>query len=772
MKKILLVAVVSMMTTMNVLAQIPYIQCEWDDVNKKIVKTTEHTNYEQTHYISEHAEGTPLKDWVVVNQTITIKENLKCLGTVHLILCDGVTLTVEKGLAVNAGYGELIIHSQSYGDLMGKFIAKSTNEGQAGIGGATSTYSGQIEIQGGDITAYGAKYGSGIGCSNDRDGLEITIKGGHIVAYGGMYGAGIGGGGIKNNDIDGSIEGNDITIYDGYVEAHGGDSGAGIGGGLNVNGCSGLNIYGGTVKAYGGSRGAGIGSGEQKQNKRHGGVLTVFGGNVEAHGGAYGAGIGGGQDASGATVTVNGGTVWASSGTDAAGIGSGESATETIHGGSLIVYGGEVFADGSDWGAGIGGGEDADGAQVEIYGGKVTAWAGDDAGNKNGSAIGSEVGDNHRGSLKFGDNMMVHAGQTPSSTSLFTEPERTPACFFRPYASVEPCTHKGSTYTVSGKTDTDTHSLQCRYCKGISEERHHFENGECTVCHVSGDISTVSIYLPEKVGDSYTDGHYGSTPTTQQQLITNSTFELPAPPVTYLPSGVTFAGWHVGTPEGITSYWVGDDEQILEAGSLYTVTADISLTARYKGLDISLADNADNSDILWQNDGKKAQRVTLTDRMLYKNGEWNTLCLPFNVPISGSVLDGDGVDVRTLSSAAFTDGTLTLNFTGAGDVSVIEAGKPYIIKWNSGTDLTDADLVFSNVTIRNTMNDVECDLGDGNGITFCGIYHSISFTEDDRNTLLLGENNKLDYPQSGAAIGAQHACFVLSGFTAGDPSDA
>ena len=59
--------------------------------------------------------------------------------------------------------------------------------------------------------------------------------------------------------------------------------------------------------------------------------------------------------------------------------------------------------------------------------------------------------------------------------------------------------------------------------------------------------------------------------------------------------------------------------------------------------------------------------MTLSGRTLYKDGRWNTLCLPFDVTISGSPLDGDGVDVRTLSSSEFnnSDGTLTLDFTPA-----------------------------------------------------------------------------------------------------------
>ncbi len=202
-----------------------------------------------------------------------------------------------------------------------------------------------------------------------------------------------------------------------------------------------MTIYGGTVKAWGGVDAAGIGSGEQfTDDIIDGGYLTVNGGKVEAHGGEHGAGIGGGQDGHGGEVTINGGTVSAFGGVDAAGIGTGEGFTEhSLDGGKLFVYGGDVFADGTGWGAGIGGGEDAKGAKVYIFGGKVVAWAGHDAGKKNGSAIGSEDGDGRRGSLQLGDNMIVYAGQNPDDANkhLFPFETRVPACYFRPYCRVE-----------------------------------------------------------------------------------------------------------------------------------------------------------------------------------------------------------------------------------------------------------------------------------------------------------------------------------------------
>ena len=67
-------------------------------------------------------------------------------------------------------------------------------------------------------------------------------------------------------------------------------------------------------------------------------------------------------------------------------------------------------------------------------------------------------------------------------------------------------------------------------------------------------------------------------------MVTGSKFNLPAPPDTVLPPGFIFAGWLVGTPEGLTSYSVGENEQVLPSGTSYTVNADVSLTARYKGI--------------------------------------------------------------------------------------------------------------------------------------------------------------------------------------------
>ena len=151
--------------------------------------------------------------------------------------------------------------------------------------------------------------------------------------------------------------------------------------------------------------------------------------------------------------------------------------------------------------------------------------------------------------------------------------------------------------------------------------------------------------------------------------------------------------------------------------------------------------------------------VTLTGRTLYKDGEWNTLCLPFDVTIAGSPLAD--ADVRALDNANLNGGTLTLNFTAASAVTKIVAGTPYIIKWGTPDNHPTANLTdpkFTSVTINRTYNDFS-----SNGVQFLGCYSSRTFTEDNTSILFLGSENKLYWPKSGATIGACRAYFMLDG---------
>ena len=172
-------------------------------------------------------------------------------------------------------------------------------------------------------------------------------------------------------------------------------------------------------------------------------------------------------------------------------------------------------------------------------------------------------------------------------------------------------------------------------------------------------------------------------------------------------------------------------------------------------VDVVLDNNADNAinnyDLFTGN-------VAINGRTLYKDQAWNTLCLPFNVTVNESVLDG--AIVKTLESTEFSNGTLTLNFTES-NIGEMQAGVPYIIMWNSGYDIVNP--VFKDVTINNTISTIETDY-----VKFEGSYAPIIYEAANNSVLYLGDSNTLYYPNKAMTIGAFRARFLLNDLTAGD----
>ena len=74
---------------------------------------------------------------------------------------------------------------------------------------------------------------------------------------------------------------------------------------------------------------------------------------------------------------------------------------------------------------------------------------------------------------------------------------------------------------------------------------------------------------------------------------------------------------------------------------------------------VSLANADDNTTTIIEANGSLAD-VSISGRTLFKDGKWNTLCLPFNVAISGSPLDG--AVARPLTAASISGTTLNLTF--------------------------------------------------------------------------------------------------------------
>ena len=197
-----------------------------------------------------------------------------------------------------------------------------------------------------------------------------------------------------------------------------------------------------------------------------------------------------------------------------------------------------------------------------------------------------------------------------------------------------------------------------------------------------------------------------------------------------------------------------------------------------------LQDNTDNASAIAEAAGDaRLCTVTLDGRNLYKDGAWNTLCLPFDVDqFYGTHLDGATVMELDTDGKYTANGTLD-NESGTLQTGLdantgmlylyfksatsIKAGKPYIVKWETTGDAVE-NPIFYGVTIANAAP-VDNIVSHDGAISFIGTYDSQSFDADNRSILFLGGNNTLYWPTEGTRIGACRAYFQLAdGITAGD----
>ena len=172
-----------------------------------------------------------------------------------------------------------------------------------------------------------------------------------------------------------------------------------------------------------------------------------------------------------------------------------------------------------------------------------------------------------------------------------------------------------------------------------------------------------------------------------------------------------------------------------------------------------------NADIISSAAGNgKAYDVTLADRTLYKDGSWNTLCLPFSLSVTqidahpyfaGATLMT--LDVTKKNGFDTTDGTLYLGFKSA---TAIEAGVPYLVKWTSGDNI--ANPVFQGVTISSTAAQAVESTTEGlETVQMVGKYSPVNVTADDKSILFLGDANTLYYPNTDLQINSCHAYFSV-----------
>ena len=187
---------------------------------------------------------------------------------------------------------------------------------------------------------------------------------------------------------------------------------------------------------------------------------------------------------------------------------------------------------------------------------------------------------------------------------------------------------------------------------------------------------------------------------------------------------------------------------------------------------LTLADRDDNSSTIETYDGK-TMAVVLDDRTLYKDGKWNTLCLPFslsaeqidaNTDFAGATLMT--MDVTKKNGFDVEDGTLYLGFKTA---TTIEAGVPYLVKWEKAAyyegneaNYDISNPVFEGVTISNsTAQAVESSTEGLETVQMVGTYSPVSVTANDKSILFLGDANTLYYSTVDRQIRSCRAYFSV-----------
>ncbi len=247
-----------------------------------------------------------------------------------------------------------------------------------------------------------------------------------------------------------------------------------------------------------------------------------------------------------------------------------------------------------------------------------------------------------------------------------------------------------------------------------------------------------------------------------------------------LQSYFTYVGW--GTDQGtqavaLTTAPANLGNVVSKEGTMTLYENALLCGGKYYVTNLGLYDNASNATLLRDTDGKQLN-VTLSGRTLFKDGNWNTLCLPFDLS-SAEVVDNlgtssDGIQLMELDTdqTGFdtATGALSLYFK---DASEIKAGTPYIIKWPkpSGYDDHESDYDISNrefqdVIINNSDETLTRQIVESadEHVQFIGTFSPVELPIGDKSNLFLGADNTLHWPQTdGYAIRSCRAYFHVDG---------
>lgn len=192
--------------------------------------------------------------------------------------------------------------------------------------------------------------------------------------------------------------------------------------------------------------------------------------------------------------------------------------------------------------------------------------------------------------------------------------------------------------------------------------------------------------------------------------------------------------------------WTGNSKSVLFTAKAQARVSRITVTVKVPvAKDYTLDENSVNTIEAYEN-----ANVTLK-RTFYKDGEWNTLCLPFAVADAKTAFDN--AELREVDTKNSHDNTIVFK-----EATAIEAGKPYLIKWaKTPNEVCDFVNTFEGVTLVATATPVKVN----DAITFTGFYNKTTADKLGESVAAIGAENKLFKVTSGEMKGFR-AAFVLN----------
>ena len=519
------------------------------------------------------------------------------------------------------------------------------------------------------------------------------------------------------------------------------------------------------------------------------GRVEINGGTVTATGGQYGCGIGGGGNygsytgGAGGTIVINGGQVTATS-QYGNGIGYGKSASGTDGTASNITLGWTAADDFID-------AKSIAGIDVKSFAGTVTL-------NKNFFYEGGTTGvtlDNlssHAGekiipstattannlayaTISGVQDTYIYTGSTIAITPTVTSFLGTELTLSTDYdVTYSPATIQDQgdyTLTISPSTgSTYTNSLSIGFT--VTDNLQSTGSGYYVNLPKTGakEASLVAHHVAKVYDDGGSAGRYSdnadgklllSAPAGYVIRLSGTIDVADENDVLTVYNGSTTSDASLGSfnADGSVNVVSTGRQMLVRFASDAYATAnglDLTATAIQSGANINLSDNADNSDLIALYNGVSAN-ITLNGRTFYRDGKWNTICLPFNVTLASSPLSGATLiemdNSSTGTSLDTSNGELTLKFSNATN---IEAGKPYLIKWDAGSNIVSP--TFNGVTITSTTPTSVVSYDDK--LKFVGQYNPYSITDANIDeVILLTNNNKLGYSNNPRTLNCFRAHF-------------